>query len=500
MTAAISGHALHILVCARLTLADGSSSRGLADVWTAASSLGITHPLAGDIPTDLPAQPPADDVFFRVVAAKAGPDGRDNAVAFSAHDVAGVVVRLCANPQDAATESGWDGLAGRWRRVCDPSTLVDVFRTIELFTGVADVPGSGDQASRVLAAQADSGVASSVVVEPGVELRTAAFSWGWRVVALAGTAAAPAVAAWCSVSPTGQDAGKLVRYFMQASKLRFEADVFKEDIVKVRRKMRDLDDDIDDVFALHAQLEDSGAPPDEMVDLQSRLGRAQGDASGLVFSLSRLRDLRETLQIIEHNLRAHQPTAVDSTPPASSPFAGDLELAEWLGNQIRSEIAYLESIRERAGEARKLTELRLQQLSAANDRKANWLRVLQTSLIAAPLGVLSVAGTIGSPIKAPDAVVPAVMGLAGSTTLFLPLLAMRWVDGYRWPDIAAVALIGCCLGWLTAVLMPAGRSPAVMLAAALLGAVLLGGAAVLGNGRRGAAARGRTGSGVDKSR
>jgi hypothetical protein len=275
-----------------------------------------------------------------------------------------------------------------------------------------------------------------------------------------------------------------VRYFMHASKLRFEADVFKEDIAEVRRQERALDDGLAELFALHEHFEAAGAAADELIDAQSRLGRAQGEAAGLLFSITRLRDLRQTVEIAAHNLRVNEPPQVDSAARGMSPFARELKLAEWLENQAGHEIAYLESCRERVGEAQKLTELRLQQLAAANARTANWLSVLQTSLLAAALGALSVSTTLGTHFTAPVMVRAAVMALVGSMTLFLPLLAIRWTNGYRWPDLAAAAVIGGCAGWLVAVVVSARTPLMVVLAAAILGAVLLGSAAILVNGRR----------------
>jgi hypothetical protein len=309
------------------------------------------------------------------------------------------------------------------------------------------------------------------------------FPWGWRLVALAATAAPSTAETWCSVTRTPDDAGQLVRYFMHASKLRYEADVFRDDIATVRRQGRALDDGLDKLFSLHESFEGTGAATDKLIDAQSRLGRAQGEAAGLLYSITRLRDLRQTVKIAAHNLGSNEPPAMNIPSTGMSPFARELKLAEWLEDQTGHEIAYLESCRERVGEAQKLTDLRLQQFTAANARKANWLTVLQTSLLAATLGSLSVATTLGTHFSAPVTVRAAVMALVASMTLLLPLLAMRWTDGYRWAELAAIAVIGACAGWLVAVVVSAALPLYVVGSAAFLGAVLFGGAAALANGR-----------------
>jgi hypothetical protein len=386
---------------------------------------------------------------------------------------------------------GWEHLSERWRGVFDPDEYDDVMAIVELFIGTANksapnLPVAANSiAGGVLSAHGGSGLESSALVEPGVALWSKEFPWGSRVVAVAVPAAAGTARTWCSISSSGEDAGQLVRYFMHASKLRFEATVFKADIDELRRQERALDEGLASLFALHQQFEVAGAAADELIDAQSRLGRAQGDAAGLLISITHLRDLRQTVEIAAHNLRANQPVQIDSAAVNGlSFFARELKLAEWLDNQAGHEIAYLQSCRERVGEAQKLTELRLQQLSAANARTANWLSVLQTSLLAAPLGALSVATTLGPHFAAPVTVRLAVMALVGSMSLLTPLLAFRWVNGYRSPEVAAVAVIGGCTGWLVAVAVSAAAPLVIVVAAAILGATLLGGVAILVNGRR----------------
>ena len=491
MTLTIADQALNVLMFARLKPQTGHRAKGLAAAWAATGKLGISEPLDADVPVTLPTQVSTDDVFFRVIAGKASPEGCDSAIAFNAHDVAGVVVRLHPKSSVNGPGSDWALLSESWRSVFDPDEFDDVLGIVELFIGTANesalnLPATASSiAGGVLAAHDGSGLESSALAEPGVALWRKEFPWGSRIVAIATTSAAGTARNWCSISSSGEDAGQLVRYFMHASKLRFEATVFKGDIDELRAQERTLDEGLASLFALHQRFEIAGAAADELVDAQSRLGRAQGDAAGLLISITRLRDLRQTVEIAAHNLRVNQPVEIDSAAANGlSFFARELKLAEWLDNQAGHEVAYLQSCRERVGEAQKLTELRLQQISAVNARTANWLSVLQTSLLAAPLGALSVAATLGTHFTAPTTVRMAVMALVGSMNLLAPLLAFRWVHGYRSPEILAVAVIGGSIGWLAAVAVSAAAPLMIVIAAAILGATLLAGTAVLVNGRR----------------
>jgi hypothetical protein len=491
VTVTITDQALHVLIFARLKPETGHSAKGLAAAWAATEKLGISEPLDAETPVTLPTPVSTDDVFFRVIAGRTSPEGCDSAIAFNAHDVAGIVIRLHPTSSAIGSGDGWALLSESWRSVFDPDEFDDVMGNVEMFIGTADesapnLPLTANSiAGGVLAAHGGSGLESSALMEPGVALWSKELSWGSRVVAIAVASAAGTARSWCSISSSGEDAGQLVRYFMHASKLRFEAAVFKQDIDELRGQERALDDGLASLFALHQQFEVAGAAADELIDAQSRLGRAQGDAAGLLISITHLRDLRQTVEIAAHNLRANQPVQIEvAAVNGLSFFARDLKLAEWLDDQAGHEIAYLQSCRERVGEAQKLTELRLQQLSAANARTANWLSVLQTSLLAAPLGALSVATTLGTHFTAPTTVRMAVMALVGSMNLLAPLLAFRWVNGYGSPEVAAVAAIGGCAGWLVAVAVSAAAPLVIVIAAAILGATLLAGAAVLVNGRR----------------
>ena len=496
MTITITHPTLYVLVFGPLSHGAGNAEHGLAKTWATASALGITQPVAAELPVQLPAELPTDDVWLKVVGAKTNPGGRDTAIAFTAHDVAAVAVRLGPDATAAGDGDAWIDLSRRWRHAADNVDLAGVFGATHVFTGVADENASelqvagADSAHKVLAAHAGSGFELSAVFQPGIAVWDIEMTPRGRcVVALADPSAAAVFGEWCWFTGTRDDAGPMLRYFMHASKLRFEVGVFQDGIADVRKQEDALDTQLAELFALHKRFEVAGAAADELIDAQSRLSRAQGDSAGLLMSITNMRDLRQTVEIAAHNLRAYAPTQIDTAKSNVSPFAREVELAEWLGHRVQHEIVYLESRRERVAEGQKVTELRLQQLAAVHARTANWLTVLQTSLIAASLGTLGVASALGAQVTAPGSVLAAVMVLVASATLFLPLLALRWTNGYRWPELTALGIIGAATGWFVAVAISETTAVIIVLASAILGAVVFGCAGVLANGHRDTDAR-----------
>jgi hypothetical protein len=488
VTIDIGDPAFHVLVFAPLSRADYSNS-SLARTWAAASHLGINEPTPGsDRPVELPEKWPQDDVWFRIVAGKADVDGRDAAIAFTAHDVAAVMVRLRPSVGSVNNGNVFGDLSRAWRDATggQPPTET-VFGAAHVFTGVTDQPPhtlattAADAAHKVLSDEADTGLELSCVVEPGIALWSLEVPWGRSVVLLAGRHGASLVGEWCWLTASNDNVGRLVRYFMHASKLRFEIALFQDRSAELREREKKLDAGLTELFALHERFEESGAGANELIDAQSSLGRAQGDATGLLISITYLRDLRQTVAIAAQNLKAHEPAILDAELSTTSPFVRELALAEWFDHQVGHEIAYLESCRERAREAQALTDLRLQQLAAAQARKANWLMVLQTSILGALLGTFSVASALHT-FSAPMSVRAPLIALVGLMLLALPPLAVRWPNRYAWPELATVAVVGAAAGVAVAVSLKA--SLLIVIASAVLGAAVLGAAANLVNGRR----------------
>ncbi|MFI5507382.1 CATRA conflict system CASPASE/TPR repeat-associated protein [Mycobacterium sp. NPDC051804] len=488
MTAAVTEPTFYVFVFAPLGPDVTGPALALAKAWSAASKLGVTEALIGyDQPVDLPQQMPTDDVWFRIVAAKSDVGGRRHAIAFTAHDVAAVMMRLGAESGD-----GWDELDDAWREAVEDDDWTGALGVAQVYAGACAEPhkeAAADTARAILTRNCPAGVEYSAALQPGIALWQMERAWGRSLVALSAPTASAELADWCWLSAAADDVGALGRFLMHAIKLRFEIGVFETDISTLRDLERRLDTGLEELFSLHEQFERSGAAANELIDAQSRLGRAQGDAAGLLISITHLRDLGRTVQIAAHNLRAYSPEPLQGTTSDTSPFAWELTLAGWIDDRIGHEIAYLESCRERVGEAQSLTDLRLQQVAAAHARTANWLTVLQTSVVGSLLGALGVATAFGEHFEVAKSVRAAMMVLVAVVALTLPVLAVRWSHGYRWPELLAAGLVGAASGWAaTAWARQAGwldATPLIILAAAVLGCALFAGAASVINSGRG---------------
>jgi hypothetical protein len=490
VTTAILEPALYVFVFSPLEPDVTAPTRALAKAWSAASILGVTEPVPGcNRPVDLPHEMPVDDVWFRIVAAKTDVSGERNAIAFTAHDVAAVMVMLRAETGD-----GWEELDDRWAQAVGEVDWTGALGVAHVYTGIdtersdTRVASAGDSARAILVRNSAAGMEHSSVVKPDIALWQMEKPWGRALVVLAASSSADWLAEWCWLSTTAEDVGGLVRFLMHASKLRFELGVFETDISALRELERRLDSSLEELFSLHEQFERSGAAADELIDAQSRLGRAQGDAVGLLISITHLRDLRRTVQIAAHNIGAYSPEPLQGTASDTSPFVWESTLAGWLDDRIGHEIAYLESCRERVSEAQSLTDLRLQQVAAAHARTANWLTVLQTSVLGSLLGAFGVATAFGEHFEVARSVRLAIMVLVAAMALMLPLLAVRWSHGYRWPELLAAGLLGAAVGWAATVgAWQAGwlvATPFVVLSAAGLGCALFAGAASVANSGR----------------
>ena len=62
MTITITHPTLYVLVFGPLSHGAGNAEHGLAKTWATASALGITQPVDAELPVQLPAELPMDDV------------------------------------------------------------------------------------------------------------------------------------------------------------------------------------------------------------------------------------------------------------------------------------------------------------------------------------------------------------------------------------------------------------------------------------------------------
>jgi hypothetical protein len=419
------------------------------------------------LPCSLPELDGSLDDRFRVVAARRRPDPTQivEAFAFTNHDVLGIVA--CLTPDSTSLPlDGWSALRQLWEETGDErhGPTAGVLGEAALFTALVDgeaddLLGRFDESVRsVLGETLGPGDALlSAVVAPGVALWASTGSAGHcrALAAIAPPAAEKALDAWAWWGSRAY-AAPLVRCLMHSAKLDYEAAVYAAGIGRMRERERDVDASLDELVRLHGQIDRSGPlTTGALLEAQTNLTRLQADSTGLLVSMTRLRELEQTVKIAGENLRivVPQPSAKDGRAE-TAPLGDGLETAEWLTLQIAHDIAYGEAVRERVEEVRALTSLRLQQAVEWQTRRQARVTLIQTTLLGALVAALGASRTLGvgldpgRPLRVPILIAFVAVLLA------LPALLAHWYDGYGWFDyvavsalLAATAAVGIVLVW-----------------------------------------------------
>jgi hypothetical protein len=434
------------------------------------------------LPCSLPELDGSSDDRFRVVAARRRPDPTQivEAFAFTNHDVLGIVA--CLTPDSIARPlDDWSALRQLWEETGDElhRPTVGVLGEAALFTALVD--GDADElldcfdggVRNVLGEALAPGAAMlSAVVEPGVALwaSTGAAGHCRTLAAIAPPAAEKALDAWVWWR-SRVDAAPLVRCLLHSAKLDYEAAVYAGGIGQMRERESDVDASLDELVRLHVQIDRSGPlTTGALLEAQTRLTRLQADSTGLLVSMTRLRELEQTVKIAGENLRTvvPQPSPKDGTTEAA-PLGDGLETAEWLTLQIAHDIAFGEAVRERVEEVRALTSLRLQQAVEWQTRRQARVTLIQTTLIGALVAALGASRTLGvgldprRPLRVPILIAFIAVLLA------LPALLAHWYDGYGWFDYVAVSALVAATTAVGIVLVWRDASTAVIVIAAVLG-------------------------------
>jgi hypothetical protein len=429
---------------------DGGPLPALATAWQAVVRLGMTEPVEGlHASPKLGPAPTRPVPRFELLAAGDRPDeGQFQAYAFASHDVAGVVGCLAPGEGDAAT---WEELIGVWERALGEHA--EPLGSALALVGLND-EGAAEEPPPV----GDRGWESG--------LRTAAGFSVWqargeaRLLALTGPERAEAeidrFAWWAGETRLPP----LARYLLHASKLRFEHRVYERQIGEFHQANRDLDADIVELTSVLA--EDSRRPltAEQLDDAAAHLVRAETKLVATTGSMTELADLRRTVKIARENMRPLVPAPAQGASVEDSPFAADLELADWLDAQARHDIGYAKSTRERADRVRDLLKLRFDHASSQREQDQNYLLLLQTALLSALIAGATAFSVLRKDSPVPEQVHVPLIALAVTLALALPLVAVHWRARFRWFDRLAAGLLLASLGWyVTASVWVATTSP-----------------------------------------
>ncbi|MFG1947265.1 CATRA conflict system CASPASE/TPR repeat-associated protein [Nonomuraea sp. NPDC048826] len=201
----------------------------------------------------------------------------------------------------------------------------------------------------------------------------------------------------------------LARHLMHAAKLRYELRVYRRG--EAFREARNRVDE--QVEALLKALGD-----DDLPDARRELATRQIAAAGLIWSLTRLRELRKTAEIARHNMRERN-------------LADDLELADWFLLRLDDDLAYGEATRERAREigviADQVIAERLQRRAEETARRWERFRVLETAVVGTLLMMLAAIQALGYRVPVPEHVKPYIVAALGLTAFALTAFGLvRW--------------------------------------------------------------------------
>ncbi|MBK6012742.1 CATRA conflict system CASPASE/TPR repeat-associated protein [Streptomyces sp. MBT53] len=199
------------------------------------------------------------------------------------------------------------------------------------------------------------------------------------------------------------------RYLMHAAKVRYELRVYA-DGAAFRRARQGVDDQADVML----RMLDSEELPSFRVELAER----QAATAGLIRTMTRLREMRRTVEIARHNMRDEQ-------------LPDDIALTEWFMLRLDDDVAYAEATRERAREIGAIADLvigeRLRRRAERREQRWERLAVLEAAVLGTLLMVLTAMQALDYHLPVPDRAKPYVVLGLGVTAFALTAVGyLRW--------------------------------------------------------------------------
>lgn len=462
----------------------------LATLWDACGQLGMGEPVnevhpSCDFPADVGVPKPEFEPLASRIDASRYLQGTAyyQAFLFGYYDVVGMVACLSPLTSENAL-AHWRTLYQRWLRSVEQVLLPEgVLQEVYLFHALVEehTEDFTDWAAKVLTAL-PIGMSSET---PTLCAAPEGFVWwegvpceGRRVFAMLAPESREAEATACLLWGGKRQPAPFVRCLLHAAKMQHEWHVYHRDMPALHRQREAIDCAITEVLGHNEQMAPCAyTPVDNLVCAQVQLSEAQAATTGLLMSLSRLKELRTTVHIAARNLRA----AAQAVAGGSCLFGKDLEQARWLEQQIACDVDYLQAVRERAQEAYQLTQLQLEQAKEHTARRQSQLDLLQTSLLGALLTTLAAIEALQVRLPLPESLHLPLVAFVTTLALALPPLFIRWHEPYQRSDYLFGALLGASTGWLglAALFHAWNRTPPPLLAisvaalSALLFALLL---------------------------
>jgi hypothetical protein len=455
----------------------------LRGLWSACGDrLGMSEPIAAlELPAELPASPvPAGDPRPLAARKRPGP-GICQALVLRTHDVVTLLVLQAPQPSSGMS---WQQLDQLWSAVAADAPPGAVLGDALLYlavltdapdTGAAGGPGQGDAAGaagRDIVSSAEPSVRAALPASPdareqwwrrgsqtqqGFALWEASAALDSRlerkIAVIAGQKQEADLDHWvwtrgdAALPPFG-------RYLLHTAKVRYELRVHAGQ--QVRELRNDADAEVSNLLhLLAAENEPGGVPESEegLIAASTRLLQVQAGSAGLVTAVTRLREMRRTVQIAGANMAA----ALGPSSAETGLLADDRALADWFAQQLDDDLVYLEAARERTRDVTAATatvvQHRLQQRQEQGRQRQERFNLLQTAIIGAVIMALTAVQALGYQLHLPGPVKPAVIAALGAMALLLASIVVRLAlssgrQPLAWLSHVAAGLTVASLAWL----------------------------------------------------
>jgi hypothetical protein len=319
----------------------------------------------------------------------------------------------------------------------DKGTPEELFSVVE--RGMREIPGAQVQAQSVHAA------------DGGVFLWDAGMIAGTRSLMLVAPVDHDEAGMQLAYWRDEKTLADLPRFVLHAGKLNYELEVYNRDIAAIRAEEQRVEATLNRVLALQQEIaEGTHLTAAELAAAQGQLAHYQAAATGLIVGQTRIRELRRTVRIATENLAKAVPKfAGGALAPETSFFRTPLNQGRWLARQATADIDYIAALRERISEVYRITQLRMEEARARQERRKMKMDVTQTMLLASLGTCLGAMHAFHTEFPLRDVYQWPMIAFLMALAFALPLLLMNWWERYGWLEYVGGVFLGVTCAWLT---------------------------------------------------